>query len=383
MLIASCGKNATDVQVSTPESFFTIKATAEENTVTKGTFDNKGAFTWSDGDKIVAYRIENNTYKWHESMNLVSGAGQPEGTFRASNGDVVEGKKFSIVAFYPNLNPNSDYNTGIDDYSNYSADQNNLYFHLLPEMTYKAGLHPLPLATAINEPQAGNKDLKVLFSQVGAGVKVSLNNVPAKANKISLTVAGKNITGWFSVSVPSIGTDNGFISNASQGDGSTVAYTFATASASRNMEFIFPMPTTALPSLELNLYIEGETLPVWSATTPAQPTLGRGDLLDMPKLALAEPYYIYLLDESTYYKLYVYGDAGEIFGGWPGKVSDGTETISGNQWCHRFSVPAKYKGKTINIIFSGDNGQTGDITNVTLGDNHYLYFKKNGEQVSF
>lgn len=387
MLLVSCTQKTADIDVNPEVNYFTIRATAEENAITKGTFDSKGAFKWTAGDEIVAYRVKvegENTYKWYEPMSLVSGGCTGEGTFRAFNGDQAADKMFSVVAFYPRFGTGANYST--TDYTNYSESQNNLYFHLLPEMAYSEGMHPMPLATAIAEPQAGDKDLKVQFSQVGAGVKVSLSNVPAKANKISLTVADKKITGWFSVSVPSIGTNNGFITNSSQGDGSTVTYTFDTASAARNMEFVFPMPTTELPSLELNLYIKGESLPVWSVTTPEQPALRRGYLLDMPKLALAEPYYVYLLDESKYYKMYVFGNEGKIFGEWPGKVQADSETVTvggvSYNYCHCFAIPAKYKGKTISIVFNGDGegAKTPDITGVTLGKQHTLYFLKDGTQ---
>lgn len=387
VLLVSCERDATRLQVSDSQSLFTIKATAEENTITKATYDSDGRFTWATDDCIGVHRIEvsgDNTYTWNEEMLLQSGNGQTEGTFKPKNNDGTAGKKFGPVAFYPYTGQSGEGGTNL-----YAG---TLYFRLKNEIAHSATSHPLPLAVQIPET-AGDQTITVKFSQIGAGVRVSLNNVPAKANKLSLTVAGKNIVGEFPIAQDKIGADDADCPNAEnalresvvQGTGSsTVSYTFATASASRNMEFIFPMPTTALPSLELNLYIEGEKVPVWSATTPAQPTLGRGDLLDMPKLALAEPYYIYLLDWSDYYRLYVYGgDAGEIFGGWPGKVSTGTETISIYDNCHRFSVPAKYKGKKFNIVFNSDNGQTGNILNVTLGDNHYLYFKKSGEQVSF
>lgn len=387
VMFASCSKVNTTVQGSDTLSVFTLVATSEDNIITKAKYDEKGRFTWANGDCIGVHRVETNssgTYTWNEEMLLASGDGEVEGTFKPKNQDNTANKKFGPVAFYPYTGQSGDNGTNL-----YNGI---LYFRLKENLTHSATSHPLPLAVQLPETD-GDQTVSVKFSQIGAGVRVFLNNVPAKANKLSLTVAETNIVGEFPIALDKIGAadadcpnaENALrASNVQKDGGNTVSYTFDTASAARSMEFVFPLPTTDLPSLQFDLYIEGESIPVWSVTTPRQPALGRGDLLDMPKLALAEPYYIYLIDNDKFWKLHAYIGSDNLFGNWPGKSSTAVETLKvegvDNTYynCHRFSIPAKYYGSTVSLIFNdgysgGSEHQTPSI-DVTLGDTHNLYF---------
>ncbi len=80
--------------------------------------------------------------------------------------------------------------------------------------------------------------------------------------------------------------------------------------------------------------------------------------------------------DTTY--LYAYGDAGEMFGKWPGKAPDGTATVAGVKY-DLFYVYGN--GESENFIFNNGNGtQLGDIT-LTLDQDYTLTIDAQGAQL--
>lgn len=94
--------------------------------------------------------------------------------------------------------------------------------------------------------------------------------------------------------------------------------------------------------------------------------------LDVPEIS------IYVENKTTWdgFALYGWGDAGDVFGGWPGTVSSTNETVEGIEYTV-YSVPAS--GKSINLIFNNDNnGKQLDDFNITLNQNVYLEVTDDG-----
>ena len=114
-----------------------------------------------------------------------------------------------------------------------------------------------------------------------------------------------------------------------------------------------------------------------------------GDQYDATVIAVDRDYYIVAgpdnasLMDAPQYKLYVenltgwdgvavyaWGDSGEIFGGWPGKVSEGTESVNGVSY-EVFSFEGT--GQSENFIFNNNGGgtQLPDFP-VVLNQDYYL-----------
>ena len=80
--------------------------------------------------------------------------------------------------------------------------------------------------------------------------------------------------------------------------------------------------------------------------------------------------------DATY--LYAYGEAGEMFGKWPGKAADGTATVAGV----KYDVFYVYgDGESENFIFNNGNGtQLADIT-LTLDQDYTIAIDAQGAQL--
>lgn len=101
-------------------------------------------------------------------------------------------------------------------------------------------------------------------------------------------------------------------------------------------------------------------------------TATEATFLDTPNIT------IYADNQTSWDEIAVYawGDAGEIFGGWPGAVSTTTETVNGVDYI-TYSAPAN--GKGVNLIFNNNNHelQLPDFA-VTLNQDLYLEITDDG-----
>ena len=113
--------------------------------------------------------------------------------------------------------------------------------------------------------------------------------------------------------------------------------------------------------------------------------------IDRDYYIVADPTSATIMDAPTYklyvdnqtgwdgFAVYAWGDSGEIFGGWPGALSSGTETVNGVSYdVFTFSGT----GQTENLIFNNNGGgtQLPDFP-VTLNKDYYLVVS--GEGVKF
>ena len=132
------------------------------------------------------------------------------------------------------------------------------------------------------DAQANRQESNIAFKQIAAGVKVKVSNIPSWANKVSLTIPGKNIAGWFSIDPDDIGTSG--ITYEDHGE-ETVSITFTASGSITERTFIFPVPPTEIPGITLSLYEDDDV--IWSRTTPAQPSLSVGDVLKLKDISAA------------------------------------------------------------------------------------------------
>ena len=400
IFVASCAKESTQITSGSQVEVksFVIRAKAEKNP-TKATYTvngDKASLVWAIGDQIGVNMWKEGDNHWPEPLTLKSGEGTSEGVFYEANTNNIDDSFYwGDVAFYPH-NGYADGNAD-NDGTNYNPDEHNLYVHLKPEIVYNANSHPMPLAAYLGDGRKTTDvetETNIEFKHLGAGIKMTVKDVPVGANKISLTVPGKSITGWYGFAIGANGANIGV--NSISGSnltnaGSTVTYTFAATTTVQDMTFVFPMPVTEVPGLEMRLYVEGESSPYGIRTAPAQPNLDRGTLLEMQSdLTFSAPSYLYILDNTGWSNgraLYLAKGSDPYLGDWPGDVSTVTYATSytggDNYNYYRFSVPKKYwhTSDVLMIFNNANNGsQTGDLSVALSGSDQY--FLTDGSVVS-
>ena len=288
LVMTGCAK-----ELDAPEAIpgmreITVGATIERD-ATKVTYENDAALLWVDGDQIALHlECDDPSYNaWDAPFTLSEGANSGSARFRAT----LDGEYdvyWTKVAFYP-FNGYKNTSDESQSGSNLGGD-GIMYLHLWEQLTWKEGEVLMPLIANLGTEKS---PASILFKQAGGSVKVPLKDVPADATSISLTIPGKNITGWFSMDPANAGTD---AIVASDGTNSTVSFSFPAASDKCDMTFYFPVPTIAdVPGLEIKLWKDGSTEPIWSKTAPAQPSIDRGTILQMPELTVelaSETFYL-------------------------------------------------------------------------------------------
>lgn len=298
-LFTSCAKQEMDVpQENSTDKYDVLIKVRADSPQTKGSYDGTtGQFKWAAGDQIGvhAWMTNNRDNNWPQPLDLTAGEGEVEGTFGINNFDE---KTYGTVAFYP-------WN-GYKDQGGTHLWNGNLYVRLRPEISYLNGSgnpqQMLPLAAAIEDGQTDN----IQFKHLGSGIMVTIKDVPAKANKVSLTLPGKGITGEFSVSLADITAGTATITATNAGENDTVSITFNTASDKRDMSFVFPIPTLSLSGLTIGLYNSDMLMWSKSASAASATTLSKGDVLSMPEFTVPASKTInvgiisYLLNDSGF-----------------------------------------------------------------------------------
>ena len=233
-----------------------------ENAVAKATLNDSFQMLWAEDDLIVVVGEDNNqcVYKLDDSS-----VGLAQGVFNYESGShITAGSK--IHAIYPQFDSNFDSNYG------------NAYIHLQTEYAYSANTSFAPMVSFESE------DLH--FKHVGGLVKITLNNVPGVANKVSMTM-DTPITGWYTFDPANAGT-SGIVSGSEHTStaGNTVSFNIATATAARNLVFFFPVPVISTkPKITLDVY--AGTAKLFEKTASNQHTIGRGEILAMKPLDLS------------------------------------------------------------------------------------------------
>ena len=239
-----------------------------------------------------------------------------------------------------------------------------------------------PMVANMNADGLGleRRSTNIALKHVGATVKITLNNVPAEANKLVLTISNNNITGWGGVDPSDAGTAYVSPSGLSAGEGVTVTHSvalnFDEGVATRNgLVFYFPVPVLTAPTIQVDLYVD--SVIIWSkSSSNAQPNVGRGEVLVMPALNVSTPTVAYVLNEVGT----IWDGANTAFhvvdvSSWPGWTSTRTETF-GSYTYQKYFMPTSAAGasRTINFTSASDNNKTtwlGDVT-ITAGQNHFF-----------
>ena len=98
---------------------------------------------------------------------------------------------------------------------------------------------------------------------------------------------------------------------------------------------------------------------------------------DHAEMVKAPEYKLYIEDKTGWSNFYVYawGDAGEIFNGWPGTQGTETEEVDGVTY-YVFTIPGT--GETENLIFNNNEGTQYDAMAITLDRSYYILAEPEG-----
>lgn len=250
---------------------YTFKASIE-NFATRANINNSYELVWASGDKIGIYVNDASWNDKNQPFTLSSGEGTTQGDFTWDYSGSFSDN--AAAAFYPWQGTGS---------NNNNVFEGTMYFKL-PESysDYTSGKMLTPLIASLS----GSTD-EIHFKHVGAAVKVTINNLPAGAHSIGMSVNGQQITGSYRINPANAGTDALSLDGTSDISKNSVWLNYTNNSESE-WTFIFPVPTLTEPKLSFQIYDKNDVL-VWSKTTPKQPTLVRADILEMPALSIT-PY---------------------------------------------------------------------------------------------
>ena len=272
--VAGCNKQEIENPVDSGRSIV-VKVTAENNP-TRGDYAEDGKFLWTDGDQIGVkmYAEEGYDYTpWMAPLKLTDGAGTVDGTF-AYDGTLDDYVHYGVAAFYP-------YDGTSQPASNVGGDDL-MYFYLPASIDYKEGVNRMMLVGAIEQDAT---DIKLY--QAGAGIQISLKDVPARATKVSLTVEGKSIANiWPAIAPDKAGSE---AANAPSGGESTVTYNIPTADGVRDMVFTFAVPVQDYAGARLTVTVADNGGTIWTKGGSVKTSPGRGEILAMPELTVKDP----------------------------------------------------------------------------------------------
>ena len=221
----------------------------------KSTITDAGEFTWTDGDAISVYT---NAGAFNGTpLNLASGAGQSSGMF---TGTLTVGTKISTVTVFP-------------AYMQPALSGTTLTLNLPSTIQWEQGkVNNIMIGKGFED----NVSPAVAFKNVGGIIKLSLNNVPAGANKMVFST-GKKITGGFTCD---IADDEPFIETTDGTD--ELTFNFEQLTEPQDMVFYIPVPVGTYPYLGFD--IKNDNTSLWDFQGTSSNTITRGKLLIMPPL---------------------------------------------------------------------------------------------------
>lgn len=279
--VVGCNKQEIENSIDLGKSIV-VHVTAENNP-TRGDYNDEGQFIWKAGDRIGVnmYDVEggHNYGTWSAPLELTNGENTPNGTF-TFNGELPSYVHYGTAAFYPY--------DGTDQPASNVGGDGNMYFYLPASINYKEGESRMMLVGALEQDAT---DIKLY--QAGAGIRISLKDVPARATKVSLTVEGKSIAGiWPEIAPADAGTA---AASAPTGGESTVTYNIAAADAARDMVFTFAVPVQDYANARLTVTVADNGGTIWSKGGKVKTSPGRGEILAMPELTVKDPAGIFYL----------------------------------------------------------------------------------------
>lgn len=261
--LVSC-QNDDDIINEVKSEPVTFKASIED-LATRGDINASNGLVWATGDKIGIY-VNDTWNDKNQPFTLSSGAGTTTGEFTWDyTGDFSDK---AAAAFYPWQG------TG---YGKNNVHDGTMYFNL-PKTYYgyTSGQMLTPLIASLS-----GSTTDIQFKHAGAAVKVTINNLPAGAHSIGMTVDGKQIYGDYRINPANAGTDALVVSGSENVSQNEVWLNYENNSQSE-WTFIFPVPELTKPKLSFQIYDINDIL-VWSTNLKAQSSdIGRADILVMP-----------------------------------------------------------------------------------------------------
>ncbi len=223
LALAVMGCNKSEL-VPEHENAFTIKASIE-NFGTKTTMDCN-TVNWEEGDQIALFTNVDNDEPI--LFTLAYGAGTPDGDF--STNENIDGKIF-VAALYP-----------YDENARYSSDK--ITTNLASSYTWAEGANgKAPMAALLPNIvlAPGNNSLDIIFKNAGSLIALTVNNIPAGYESISMT-SGIAINGTTEISFTD-GVPSSTVT-ATEEANKTTTINFAAAATTTDKVFYFPLGTT-------------------------------------------------------------------------------------------------------------------------------------------
>lgn len=225
---ASCTKELSQTVVPNGMKLVTMKAKTVE---TKASIDNDGTFAWQAGDQISVLATDNKFYVL---------------TLKGENGVVFEGlipetAEITSVATYPAIFENGSANTAFDKATGI------LNFNMPETYEHQISCTNVPMVATFAEGAA-----MASFKQVGALVKYTFQNVPAKV-KFVAEFDGKNVTGSFPFDTAKLG-EEGIVATDLEGSSSKVTVNYEVEEATPSMTLYVPVPTGTYSKFSISAY---------------------------------------------------------------------------------------------------------------------------------
>ncbi len=276
LAFVSCQKEI-DINEQTPAENhgLTFKASIEalSDPATKAAINASNQLVWAENDQIGIYVNDATWTDKNQPFTLVGTGGTTSGEFAWDYGTFDNPN--ATAAFFPWEGTGSDKNNIYDG---------NAYFKLRDAYwSYTSGKMLTPLVASLS----GNTG-DISFKHAGAAVKVTINNIPAHAHSIGMSVEGQQVSGEYSINPANAGTDALALVGTADATKNSVWLNYWNGSESK-WEFIFPVPEVTKPKLSFQIWDDNGIL-VWSKKLKAQSSdLGRGDILVMPAIDIT-PY---------------------------------------------------------------------------------------------
>lgn len=261
----------------TPVANVAFKASIESlNSPTKADINASNQLVWAADDKIGVF-VDDRSWVDKNQPFTVTAGGSTEGGFAWDYGTFDNTN--ATAAFFPWQGQGSSFNNVYDEC---------MYFKL-PDAYYEytSGKMLTPLVANITRTGDAYDDIE--FKHAGAAVKVTINNLPAGAHSIGMSVTGQQVTGDYKLDLTKFGTE-AMVVNGADVSKNSLWLNYEPTDAERPFTFLFPVPELTNPTLTFEIWDENG-IKVWQAgaKTKSGDNLGRAEVLEMPALNMT-PY---------------------------------------------------------------------------------------------
>ena len=286
LLLFSCQKEIEPTNNPSTGNGFSFTAGIEK-LATRADINSSNELVWAQGDKIGIFVNDDswgdNQFK-QNPFTLEGAGGSTTGKFiwDYDDGNFISDK--ATAAFFPWNGRNAEGSVN-------NVWNGTVYFKMPSAYSsYTSGQMLTPLVAVVTR---GDSDYNpIRFKHAGAAVKVTINNLPAGAHSLEMTVDGAQLYGEFNTAVPSSDEEDPSVmtlDNAEDATKNAIKLNIEPADSEREFTFLFPTPALTTPKLSFLMYDKNDVL-VWSKNLKAQANnVGRGEVLVMPAIDIT-PY---------------------------------------------------------------------------------------------